>query len=934
MAAPPVRTCASGSFGLFYFHMKINKVGMKEFWISAAIVLVSAFFAPAQTSQRMLLAGQLPEVVPSLQPLGRLEHSNLLKLSISLPLRNQEALTNFLQQIYDPANPLYRHYLSPEEFDARFGPTEQAYQAVIAWAARSGFSVTANHPNRMLLEVSASVTDVERALQVTMRTYAHPTEPRTFFAPDTEPSVDMSLPISNIGGLDNFARPHPKILRRAPSKVSSKATPKTIGSGPNGNLAGFDYRAAYAPGVTLTGTGQSVGLVEFDGYFASDITSYENYTGVPAVPLEKVLLGGYNGVPIPLSEPGGTADEEVALDIEMTISMAPGLSSVVVYEDDPYNSQAIPVLDAMSTNLLVKQFSCSWDLGPLTTSTRKQMDMYFMEFEGQGQSFFDASGDSGAYTNGVAISPPDDDPYITLVGGTALGTAGPTAAWLSETVWNAQEGPDYGGSSGGVSTFSIYSIEAAAPWQKGVNMSINNGSTTQRNCPDVAMVADNVFIVADDGQQENVSGTSCGSPLWAGFMALVNQRAVAVGPGAIGFLNPLLYNIGTNSGFTACFNDITVGNNTNTDATEWFAVPGYDLCTGWGSPSGGSLIIALTQPDGFQITPGRGAVANGPVGGPFTVSAQTLSLANTGKTAFNWSLGATSNWLNLSSTSGTLAGGGAASVTLTLNSAASLLPAGVYTAELWFTNLSSGLAQLRQFTLQVSQELVLDGGFEAGDFCYWDLAGDSSVYYYNFADYADDSDGANYTPYAGFYFAALGQYSDLAYLSQPVPTQAGQVYLLSFWLANPQRTTPNQFLVEWNANSSSPNIIFNQTDMSAFGWSQMQFIVEASTNVTTLQFGSQNNGTYPDYFFFCLDNVSVIPVPVPAFQAPVVVDGSVQLTWASLAGVSYQVQYTTNLAQANWINLGSVITATSGATTASESIGADSQVFYRLLLSP
>ena len=131
----------------------------------------------------------------------------------------------------------------------------------------------------MLLEVSASVADIERALQVTMRTYAHPTEARAFFSPDAEPSVEMGVPILCIGGLDNFARPHPKNLRRSPLKTAAKATPKTIGSGPNGNLAGFDFRAAYAPGVSLTGTGQMVGLVEFDGYYAGDIASYEEPDG-------------------------------------------------------------------------------------------------------------------------------------------------------------------------------------------------------------------------------------------------------------------------------------------------------------------------------------------------------------------------------------------------------------------------------------------------------------------------------------------------------------------------------------------------------------------------------------------------------------------------------------------------------------------------------
>ena len=898
--------------------------------LAGCIVALGLGTAPvmAQAPQRMLLPGHLPAVVPSLQPLNRLDGSTRLKLSINLPLHNRERLTNFLEQLYDPASPVYHHYLAPEEFDAQFGPTGEDYQAVIAWAARSGFTVTARHPSRMLLEVSASVADIERALQVTLRTYAHPTEARAFFSPDAEPSVEMGIPILCIGGLDNFARPHPKNLRRSPLKTLAKATPHTVGSGPNGNLAGYDYRAAYAPGVTLTGTGQIVGLVEFDGYYPGDITIYEEQTGVPDVPLQRVLLDQFDGTPTTGADSGNS---EVALDIEMTISMAPGLSRVVAFEAGPYG-QPNDVLESMSSSTYtnIKQFSCSWDFGPVTSSQQTTMDDYFMKLDTQGQSFFDASGDGGAATNAVPIGPPDDDPYITLVGGTTLGTAGPGAPWLSETVWNAGMGPGVAGSSGGVST--TYSIPS---WQTGVNMSSNNGSTAKRNCPDVAMVADNVFIVADDGEFETTGGTSTASPLWAGFTALANQQAAAVGVSSVGFLNPALYYIGTNSGYTACFDDITVGNNTNADAIHYFAVPGYDLCTGWGSPSGGSLIIALTQPDGFQITPGRGAVANGPVGGPFSVSAQTLWLTNTGKTAFNWSLGTTSAWLNVSSSNGTLAArGGGASVTLTLNSAASLLPAGVYTNQLWFTNLSSQLAQLRQFTLQVGQELVQDGGFEAGDFCYWTLSGDSSIYDNNYVDYADDTDGSGYSPYEGNYFANLGQASDLAWLSQPLPTQAGQLYLLSFWLENPLQDTdsssnPNQFIVQWNTNSTSTNTIFNQANMGAFGYSNFVFTVKASTNVTTLQFGNRNDNDY-----FCLDSVSVMPLPAPAIQALAPGGGSFQLAWTALAGAAYQVQYLTNAAQTNWINLGGVITATNNPMTVSESLVSGPERFYRVELLP
>jgi hypothetical protein len=905
--------------------MYLAKDGKREFWISAAVLLASALVVLGQTPQRTRLNGQVPDVVRRLQPVGRLDGSTRLNLAIALPLRDRERLTNLLEQIYDPASPLYRHYLSSEEFDVQFGPTEQDYQAVTDWAERSGFTVTTRHPNRKLLEVSGSVADIEQALGVKMRTYAHPAESRTFFAPDAEPTVEVGVPILNIDGLNNLARPHPKNLRRGPLKAPAKATAKNIGSGPAGNLDGFDYRAAYAPGVTETGTGQTVGLLEFDSYYPGDISLYTGQAGLPDVPLKKVLLGGFSGNPTQGPDSG---NGEVALDIEMTISMAPGLSSVVVFEGDPSASPNL-LLQSMSSSTYtgIKQFSCSWDFGPLTASQQTAMNDYFMKFASAGQSFFDAAGDFGAYTNGIAVPPPDDDPYVTLVGGTILGTTGPGGAWASETVWNSQEGPGGYMSSGGVST--TYPIPS---WQKGVNLSAAGGSTTHRNLPDVSMVADNVFLEADDGQQESTGGTSCASPLWAGFTALANQRAVAAGLPTLGFLNPALYSIGTNSSYAACFDDITAGNNTNTDVTQYVAVPGYDLCTGWGSPSGSSLMIALAQPDGFQITPGRGAVANGPAGGPFAVSAQTFSLRNTGKSTFNWAIGTTSTWLRVSSTGGTLtAAQGAAPVSLSLTPAAGLLPAGVYTANLWFTNLSSGLAQLRQFTVRVGQELVLDGGFEASDFGYWTLSGDSSIYTNNFPDVADDTYGADYLPYpypGNNYFAALGELYGLAYLSQPLPTQAGQAYLISFWLANPASQPPNQFVVKWNAGANSPNIIYNQSNLGAFGYSNMQFVVKAFTNMTTLQFGNENQA------FFCLDAVSVLPVPAPVLQALAVGNGSIQLAWTSLPGVSYQVQYATDLVSAHWLNLGGAIPATATTTTISETLEPPSQVFYRVALSP
>ncbi len=174
---------------------------------------------------------------------------------------------------------------------------------------------------------------------------------------------------------------------------------------------------------------------------------------------------------------------------------------------------------------------------------------------------------------------------------------------MSEATWNSYSQGSVGASGGGIST--MYGIPW---WQTNVSMSANQGSTTMRTLPDVALTANNVFIIADNGNAyvHGITGTSCASPLWAGFTALVNQQAAANGDSPVGFLNPALYAIGTGITYTDCFHDITTGNNTNHYTnTEFFAVSGYDLCTGWGTPNGSSLINALA-PIGYTYTTNSG----------------------------------------------------------------------------------------------------------------------------------------------------------------------------------------------------------------------------------------------------------------------------------------------------------------------------------------
>ena len=191
------------------------------FKIGAGLALLSAvsLSSAAPPAGMKFLTGHVPAIVSHLQAKGLLPATNHLYLAIGLPLRNQEALTNLLQQIYDPASPNYHHYLTPEQFTAQFGPTEEDYQKVINFAKASGLTVAATHPNRMLLDVGGNATVVQQAFGVTLRVYHHPTENRDFYAPDTDPTVDASLPVIHISGLDNAAQARPAIKSR-PATVS------------------------------------------------------------------------------------------------------------------------------------------------------------------------------------------------------------------------------------------------------------------------------------------------------------------------------------------------------------------------------------------------------------------------------------------------------------------------------------------------------------------------------------------------------------------------------------------------------------------------------------------------------------------------------------------------------------------------------------------
>ena len=246
-------------------------------------------------------------------------------------------------------------------------------------------------------------------------------------------------------------------------------------------------------------------------------------------------------------------------------------------------------------------------------------------------------------------------------------------------VWNWGRQPDgtYVGSGGGIST--NYAIPS---WQQGVDMTCNGGSTSMRNLPDVACVADGIWVIVNNGEQGVAAGTSAAAPLWAGFAALVNRAGRGQRPAQRRVYQPghLCHRQIVEVCLRLPRHHDRQQHQCLLQPQQFFACPGYDLCTGWGTPTGSNLISALLAPPvALRITPATPLTFTGPFGGPFRPAVQGFVLTNDSNAPLSWTLANTAPWLNVSPAGGTLTNGGpAATVTVTLTAAASSLPVGSY----------------------------------------------------------------------------------------------------------------------------------------------------------------------------------------------------------------------------------------------------------------
>jgi subtilase family serine protease len=549
---------------------------------SSPIWLAIILFVLAGTTTSLaqsVLTRHVREVVSAgqAQAIGHLPVNQIMRLDIVLPLRDQTGLDSFLSEINDPNSSSYRHFLTVSEFTARFGPTQKDYDAVVQFARKNGFTVTGGTRDGMEVQIQGSVSTVEAAFHVSMLTYQHPAESRRFFSADREPTVDLPFDLWHVTGLNNYSIPHPLFVKKSDYAAANGIAPKAVvshatsGSGPSASFLGSDMRAAYYGKTALTGAGQNLGLFEYEGTDLADLATYfKNVHQTNKVP---ITLLSTDGTSTACTAASGCDDTEQTLDMTQAIGMAPGLKSMVVY----VGSLDTAIISSMTThNPLPKTIGCSWGWTPADPST---LNPYFEKMAAQGQNFFAASGDRSTWSSRNEAWPADNA-YVVSVGGTDLTTASAGGAWKSETAWVD--------SGGGISPDRI----AIPSWQKpsGVINSSNKGSTTYRNGPDVSANANFTFYTCADQTTclaNEYGGTSFAAPMWAAYIALVNQQLVAGGHPTSGFINPTIYSRNRTSSYGTDFHDVTSGK-----SGSYSAVTGFDLVTGWGSPKVG-LINAL-----------------------------------------------------------------------------------------------------------------------------------------------------------------------------------------------------------------------------------------------------------------------------------------------------------------------------------------------------
>jgi kumamolisin len=530
---------------------------------------------------------------------GPTDPKRQISLSISMATASDAEINRALAAIEDPNSPEYHHYLTPEQYAKRFGPSAAALATVARSLSDAGFHVTLPATGGSLLGAQGTVAQAEAFFGVQLSDY-RTTSGATYYAPDTAPRLpeEWNGAALNVLGLNNRPALHPAGILRMTQTTQTTQTnaqqppPRLLD--PTAIERAYDIAPLHTAG--LNGDGQTIALPEIDTFKQFDIDYYDRTYGITAQPVEVIKVNGGADKAKDISE--------TTLDIQVIHAIAPR-AKILVYEGPADYASLANTFNQIVTDNRAKVMSVSlggcepaiWDSPDLGRNYFTTLNNIFRQAAAQGMTVFVASGDDGAYTchrndpndNTVSASLPATNPFVTAVGGTAL-LVNSDGSYYSEAGW---EGPLAGSGSGGG-----LSVGYTRPdWQTGPGVS-NQYSDNGRQVPDVSASADPLtgYRIYDstDGSCSGedcwvaIGGTSASTPLWASLIILANQRAASNGKPTMGFINPSLYKIGSAAALQRAFHDVTVGGNLYYPTTS-----NWDYATGWGSPDADKLIPEL-----------------------------------------------------------------------------------------------------------------------------------------------------------------------------------------------------------------------------------------------------------------------------------------------------------------------------------------------------
>jgi len=610
-----VRGGAAGQHLTAKFNGCIRRVFLSAALLALATIL-TAQVAAAQTN--VALHGNHTAEAANL--FARAAADRPLTVHVAFALRNQAALAKLLSDLNDPASPQYHHWLTPAEFEARFGRTQAEVAAVREWLVKQGFQVINESPRG--ITSTGTVANAEGAFATTIAASSD----GAVYGNSSDPQIPAQFAdvFGSIEGLDNTRHSQALAARpphggRVPAQVASNpaagaallpalggmsvwpasielaaaTVPEYNGGlgtafGPSDLWTFYDETPLLNAG-TNGGSGDCLAVVEDSDYIDSAVTLFDSTFALTPASVTRVFADG--------SSPGINGDEiEVLLDIEWAHAVAPG-APISVYIGNLTDAINRAVTDNQCGAISVSYGFC----GGSSSFYTGLLDPIFAQAAAQGQSVFISSGDQGAagivvnaagtrcvVGTSLNVSEMAADPNVIAVGGsefTPVYNSGSDSGSVPESVWDDASGAGGGGKS---NDFAKPSYQAS--------VTPNDGG---RDVPDVSYGASPYspgFYLGDDSNGTAImvcciGGTSIAAPMWAGLSKLIAQTS----GGRLGNMNPRIYQLGAlNNSSQSGLRDVTSGNNSYNGVTGFSAASGYDQATGWGTADMATLVAAYT----------------------------------------------------------------------------------------------------------------------------------------------------------------------------------------------------------------------------------------------------------------------------------------------------------------------------------------------------